>query len=212
LGGEKLNRLSIIAAVFLLCGGFFFYNLTPVSAQSSDGGEGVVPAVPGKISEAEILLDEPVAPDAGTDGIAARSGPTVFTVLRMVLVLVLAAAAIYGVVFFFKRLSRPPAKVNPHLKVLASVPLGPGSFAAVISLGNKAWLVGGADGGVGLISEVADQELVDAMLLDESRRGADSGGFLNFSKILRRLGGAGDTGQRLTPESLRKRRERLKDL
>lgn len=212
MGGEKLNRLSIIAAAFLLCGGFFFYNLTPVSAQSSDGEEDVASAVPGRVSEADILLDEPVDPGARAGGIIAQSGPTALTVLRMVLVLVLAAAAIYGVVFFFKRLSRPPSKTNPYLKVLASVPLGPGSFAAVISLGNKAWLVGGADGGVGLISEVADQELVDTMLLDESRRGADSGDFLNFSKILRRLGGAGEAGQRFTPESLRKRRERLKNL
>jgi flagellar protein FliO/FliZ len=203
----------------LLCGSLFFYNLTVLSAQTPDGGEGVVlpaavsgldiPAAPAGISESEMFLDEPAASTGGSP--AVQGGPSAMVVFRMVLVLALAAAAIYGVVFFFKRISRPPAKLNPHLKVLARATLGPGSFTAVISLGNKAWLVGVADGGVNLISEVADQELVDAMLLDESRHDADGGGgILNFSKMLRRLGGNAD--DRLTPDSLRKRRERLKGL
>jgi len=223
LGGEKLNRLPLTMAALLLCGSLFFYNLTFLSAQTPDEGEGVAPAVsgldipvdepaaPAGISESEMFLDEPAAPVEGGGGIAVQSGPSAFAVFRMVLVLALAAAAIYGVVFFFKRLSRPPSKLNPHLKVLARATLGPGSFTAVISLGNKAWLVGVADGCVNLISEVTDQELVDAMLLDESRHDAEGGGgLLNFSKMLRRLGGGAD--DRLTPESLRKRRERLKGL
>jgi flagellar protein FliO/FliZ len=209
-------------AALLLCGSLFFYNLTVLSAQTPDEGEGVAPAVsgldipvdepaaPAGISESEMFLDEPAAPVEG-GGIAPQSGPSAFAVFRMVLVLALAAAAIYGVAFFFKRLSRPPAKLNPHLKVLARATLGPGSFTAVISLGNKAWLVGVADGSVNLISEVMDQELVDAMLLDESRHDAEGGGgLLNFSKMLRRFGGSSD--DKLTPESLRKRRQRLKDL
>jgi flagellar protein FliO/FliZ len=208
LGGEKLNRLPVSTAALLLCGAFFFQNLTFVSAQIPDEQDTLVPAAPVTVNESELLLDAPAAP--ADDGSPAVHGtPSAFVVFRMVLVLALAAAAIYGVVFFFKRLSRPPSKVNPHLKVLARATLGPGSFTAVVSLGNKAWLVGVADGSVNLISEVADQELVDAMLLDESRNDAEGGGLLNFSKLLRRLGGA---DERLTPESLRKRRERLKNL
>jgi flagellar protein FliO/FliZ len=208
LGGEKLNRLPLISAALLLCGALFFHNLTFVSAQTPDEQDISVPAAPVTVNESELFLDDPAAP--AVDGApAVQSTPSGFVVFRMVLVLALAALAIYGVVFFFKRFTRPPSKTNPHLKVLARAALGPGSFTAVVSLGNKAWLVGVADGSVNLISEVADQELVDAMLLDESRNDGEGGGLRSFSKLLRRLGGA---DERLTPESLRKRRQRLKDL
>jgi flagellar protein FliO/FliZ len=134
----------------------------------------------------------------------------------MILVLALAAAAIYGVVFFFKRLSRPPAQQNAHLKVLAKAPISTGSAVAVVAVGTKAWLVGAGDSGSGvsLIAELTDQELVDAMLLDNSRNGSDGGApkFLNFSALLNRLGGGGPGAKRLGAEDLRKRRERLNKL
>ncbi|WP_245534795.1 flagellar biosynthetic protein FliO [Treponema primitia] len=163
------------------------------------------------LPESQIILGEAIPGEA----INAPASSSLFIVLRMVLVLALAAAAIYGLVFFFKRLSRPPGQSNPYLKVLANAPLGAGSRVSVVSLGSKAWLVGASDsGGVSLISEIEDQELVDAMLLDESRNGSRGGGgkLLNFSALLRRLGGAAAPDHRPTPESLRKRRERLKDL
>jgi flagellar protein FliO/FliZ len=56
--------------------------------------------------------------------------------------------------------------------------------------------------------------MVDAMLLDDSRRGSGGGGpkFPSFSALLRRLGGGTVTGKRFNADDLRKRRERLKDL
>jgi flagellar protein FliO/FliZ len=130
----------------------------------------------------------------------------------MVLVLALAAAAIYGVVFFFKRFSRPAAQKNPYLKVLASAPLSTGSSVSVVSLGNKAWLVGAGTNGVSLIAEITDREMVDAMLLDDSRSDGGRPKLLDFSALLRRLGGGGMAGERLSADDLRKRRERLKNL
>ncbi|WP_232616825.1 flagellar biosynthetic protein FliO [Treponema primitia] len=196
--------------------GLFTFNLNKVSAQTPDTiGESSVLAV-----EAAPLSDAPSAEsliilgDAPPgEALPAPGTPTVFVVLRMVLVLALAAAAIYGLVFFFKRLSRSPEQKNPYLKVLARAPMGAGSSVAVVSVGNKAWLVGAGDSGVSLISEITDQEMVDAMLLDDSRKGNDGGPkFLNFSALLRRLGGGAATNTRFSADDLRKRRERLKDL
>jgi len=150
----------------------------------------------------------------------------------MVLVLALAALAIYGIVFFMKRLARPKEPLDPHLKVLARVSLGSDSFAAVVSVGAKAWLVGGGSGGVNLISEIDDTESLETMLLDDARRGAETGvrNFVDFRSILRRLGGGyrdagASRGKPGSPsekgslaeggslsEKLRKQRERLKGL
>ena len=137
--------------------------------------------------------------------------------LRMVLVLALAALAIYGVVFFIKRLARPQENRDPHLKVLARVSLGSESFAAVVSLGTKAWLVGGGSGGVNLISEVDDIESLETMMLDDARRTAEASSrrMIDFGSLIRRLG---RSSREATPsigtnaDSLRRQRERLKGL
>jgi len=137
----------------------------------------------------------------------------------MVLVLALAALAIYGVVFFIKRLAKPQEIKDPHLRVLARVSLGNDSFAAVVSLGAKAWLVGGGSGGVNLISDIDDTESLETMLLDDARRSAQTGpGFIDFRALLKRLGGASrEVKNENDPDSsrveaLRKQRERLKGL
>ena len=106
----------------------------------------------------------------------------------MVLVLALAALAIYGVVFFLKRLARPKQSRDPHLKVLARIPLSNDTFAAVLSVGSKAWLVGGSSGGVNLISEIDETESLETMLLDDARRSAEEGTrtFIDFRSLLRK--------------------------
>jgi flagellar protein FliO/FliZ len=139
-----------------------------------------------------------------------------FTILRMILVLALAAGAIYGVVFFLKRLSRPSEQKDPYLKVLAAVHFGSNRSVHAISLGSQAWLVGACDGGVSLIAELKDKETIDAMLLDASRKYAEpgEGKGLDFARLLRRLGvSAGpDPQTKLKAENVRKRREHLRGL
>jgi flagellar protein FliO/FliZ len=133
----------------------------------------------------------------------------------MVLVLALAALAIYGVVFFIKRLARPPKVRDLHLKVLASAPLGNGTFAAVVSVGSKAWLVGGGDAGVSLIAEIDEQEALESMLVDEAKKNAEPRrGIPGFRSLLEKLGGSPARGGQGNAhvEALRKQRERLKGL
>jgi flagellar protein FliO/FliZ len=165
------------------------------------------------VPESEIILGEalPETPESG--------GRQIFVIIRMVLVLALAAAAVYGVVYFLRRSARPQTQRNPHLKILTSAHLGSNRYVYVVSVGVKAWLIGAGEGGVNLISEVEDQEAVDAMLLDESRAAAEAGAsrFADFKALLRRLGGGGGppgtiSRNGFSTETLRKQRERLKGL
>jgi flagellar protein FliO/FliZ len=138
----------------------------------------------------------------------------------VILTLAVVAAAIYGLVFFIKRASRGGRNQDPFLKVLAGTSLGTNRSAHVISVGSRAWLVGAAENGINLISEIDDKDVINAMLLEDSRKsaaesaGAETpllGRFLDFKALLRRLGmpvEAGTPG----PESIRKRREKLKGL
>jgi len=164
--------------------------------------------------ETAIIFDDPF-PAAGVPG-----GSPTFVVVRMVLVLALAALAIYGVVFFIKRIARPQESRDPHLKLLARVPLSGDSYAAVISLGSKAWLVGGGSGVVNLISEINDNETLETLLLDDAKRnaGPELKGFIDFRALLQRFGrradmsGASGGSPGSFAEGLRKQRERLRGL
>ena len=155
----------------------------------------------------------------GDGAVQAVPGASTFGILRMVLTLALVAAAIYGLVFLFKRLSRGSMVKDPFVKILASTALGASRSVHVISVGAQAWLVGSAENGVSLISEIADKDIVDAMLLEDSKKnaaapegGAMPGGlFPNFKAMLRRLGMSVESSAP-DPEKIRKRSERIKGL
>ena len=131
----------------------------------------------------------------------------------MVLVLVLVAAAIYGIIFLFKKASKQQQQTSdPYLKILANTHLGANRYAHIISVGSKAWLVGSSEGGVNLISEIEDKEIIDAMLLDDSVKAEQTPG--KFPDFLSMLRGLGVRASVKTPDAddIRRRRERLKGL
>ena len=163
---------------------------------------------PNPITEAEraLRLGENPAP--------ASANPVSFwSILRVLLTLVVVAAAIYGLVFLLKRTSKGDTGKDPFLKILARTQLGVNRSVYVLSVGPNAWLVGAAENGVNLIAEITDKETLDAMFLEESRKSAESpaGRFLDFKSLLGKLGINSETGTP-GPENIRKRSERLKGL
>jgi flagellar protein FliO/FliZ len=215
LGGEKLNIQRIVFAVFLAACATII--LSPLSAQNAEpqGENAPLSREPSQTTalsaENTILLGED-APAQATGGTS-----SVWIMVRMVLVLALAALAIYGVVFFVKRLARPAEARDPHLKVLASASLGGGSFTAVVSIGSKAWLVGCGDGGVNLIAEVEEQEALEAMLIDYAGKEAETKRprLMDFRSLLRNMGRGKEAGEgpgNSHADVIRKQRDRLKGL
>ena len=214
MGGEKLKTSKPYTGVFsiaiFLCLGFFVCT-SPVSAQDAE-------PLPERhlVDESTILIGETPAQSVS------NGSASVFVVIRMVLVLALSALAIYGVFFFIKRASRPQENRDPHLKVLARVPLSNDSYAAVISVGARAWLVGGGSGNVNVISEISENESLETMLLDEAKRAAEAGArrYFDFGSLLRRFDalrfGASNESKGQSGNFhmgfLRKQRERLRGL
>jgi flagellar protein FliO/FliZ len=223
--GNLKHLLILFTAAFLFCGAEW------AAAQSADetdvaldsaivipgtegAGQNTGDAGQGREAERGYLLGEgEAAPQSG----GAVSSVWVF--LRIVIVLALAAAAIYGIVYFLKRKKTGDTPDDTYLKVLTRAPINIKTAAAVIAVGNKAWLVGLSDTGVSLISEIADQETVDAMLLaySESSVRSNRAAAFNFTDLLRRFaGGRGENLQDVAdipqPLNLQRNRERLKNL
>ena len=200
LGGEKL-KLSIFALLVFSAG--FFVQIHYTYAQE----EAPAQEDPLRAAERAYTFDEI------QDVSAARTGSSVWPIIRMLLVLALCAAAVYGIVFFLKRSSKQTVSKDPFLKILATAHLGVNRYAHVVSVGSKAWLLGSSDGGVNLIGEVEDKEIIDAMLLEESKKTSEPQGSLpDFMSMLRNLGLPAQNRGSSGAEDIRKRRERLKGL
>ncbi|MDR2942332.1 MAG: flagellar biosynthetic protein FliO [Treponema sp.] len=200
MGGEEL-KLSLFTLLLIAAG--FLVQIQYVSAQEESSAQ-EEPPVPAEQS----------FPFGGTDESPALSaGSSVWPIIRMILVLALAAVAVYGVVIFLKRSSKQTFSKDPFLKILATTHLGANRYAHIVSVGSKAWLLGSSDGGVNLIGEVNDKDVIDAMLLEDSRKSNEpkQGLFPDFVSMLRKLGLPAQTGVPGT-EDIRKRSERLRGL
>ena len=225
MGGEKLKKYRLFCLFFALLFIFpaFFSATALLFAQDLDLSqtEESLPEEdsvisPTTIDETSIILGETI-PAPIADG-----GSSFGVIFQMILVLALSALAIYGVVYFLKKVSRPPAATDPHIRVLAKTPLGTDAAAYVLSVGAKAWLVGGGSGGMNLISEIDDAEILETMLIEDAEKIAAEANRKTFtfrSLLGRMAGGAGnagiteDAGSAEIAESakeLRRQRERLR--
>jgi flagellar protein FliO/FliZ len=224
-GGESKLPARVLCTALILW--IFIFPAANVSAQDDLAGD--TPAEP------VIETPDPNTPDpirtaeeslmlGRGDAVTAMpaSGVSVFGIFRILLTLAVVAAAIYGLVYFlkFRRASRDKVEPDPFLKVLASAPLAVNRGIHVVSVGQQAWLVGSAENGVNLISEISDKDTINAMLLEDSQRiasGAPTGGaagggaMLDFKAILGKLGISTKT-ENSGPDQIRKRSERLKGL
>ena len=212
MGGEEL-KIPVFALLIFIAG--LFIQIPAISAQEIDSSEVNVieeqsPLVlenPLRIVEQEFIIE------GNTGDITPATGPSLWSAIRMILVLALAAAAIYGVIFFIKRSSKPSAVNDPFLKILASSHLGSNRYAHIVAVGGKAWLLGSSDGGVNLIGEIDDKDVINAMLLEDSKKTAETqtGRFPDFISMLRRLGVSAESRVPGAAD-IRKYRERLKGL
>lgn len=86
--------------------------------------------------------------------------------IRMVLVLALVVAAIYGVMLLMKKGMKITVNDDdPFLRKVSQVTLSPGKSVQVVTLFNHAYLVGVTEGSINLIGEIDDKDLVDSMNL-----------------------------------------------
>jgi flagellar protein FliO/FliZ len=130
------------------------------------------------IDEGQVLLGESPASGDSSDG-----GPSsVFLLIRVIFVLAIVCALVYGVLWMLKKGTRLSAAKDPYLKAVSSVPLTPSASVHVVTVGSQAFVLGVTDRAVSLIGEVSDAELVDAMNLEADKRSIEPVG--SFSNVL----------------------------
>ena len=136
---------------------------------------------------------------------ADSSSYTFGLVFRMILVLIIIVLLIYGFVWLLRKTSGQKSKNDPYLKEVANLTFAPGKSVRVVTLKDKAFLIGVTESNINLISEVEDKDLIDAMNLNAEENPSDKP--KDFASLLASF----TKSTSKTEDYLRKRREKLSD-
>lgn len=149
-------------------------------------------------NETEITLS---IPDSGSQGNSslgagnAKKKSSVWPFIKMILCLLVVVAAIYGVLFYVRKKANPAVSDDNFLRRVAYLNLGQGKSVEVVTIVDKgAYLIGVTEGSINLISEIKDEELIQAMNLYSDKQKKVSKP-KNFSDVLEMFmpGGPRDT-------------------
>lgn len=165
------------------------------------------------IDESTIVFTDSANSDSQQSEQSLTTGSTVWLFVRMIIFLLLVVAAIYGILWVFKKKTNITKDEDDFLRRVAYLNLGPDKTVEVVTLIDRAFLIGVTDGGINLISEIEDKELIEAMNLNADKKAVRKKP-LNFAEVLDMFTATatgknttvyGDTGNQLT-DKLKKRR------
>lgn len=164
VGNMRIYSYRLVFSFLFLC------TAIVVSAQES-------------VAEKELVLQndetalplqaEPSKPDSG-------GYSTVSVLFQLILSLAVVCVLIYGVLYLIRRSRRFTAADDPFLKNVASLPLAPNKILYIVTLIDKAYLIGAADSTLSLIAEITDKELIDAMNLHAAQAEGPKQDFSSF--------------------------------
>lgn len=157
---EKSKKLL---AVMLLC-------LTAVfSLYSQNTAADANSTAATSLTEESIVL----ADDAATDNQNTTSykGPsTIGMFVRMIIVLIIVVGLIYGVLWFIKKKTNVVKTDDEYLRRAAYINIAPGKTVEVITLIDKAYLIGVTEDSITMLGEIHDDELIKAMNLSADKK------------------------------------------
>ena len=157
-----------------------------------------------------IVIEESESQPAATQPVVST-----WDFVRMILVLGGVVGVIYLLFYLLKRGARSRHPENELIRVLDNRELSSNRALHLVEVGTNIFLVGSAESGVTLISEIKDKESQDSLRLDISQTPVAVHGRRTFSDIfagLFRTGGGNSLAIGQTIGFLQKQKERLKKL
>jgi flagellar protein FliO/FliZ len=168
---KKRHLACFLSFVFIVAAAFAQNSST--ARDGAPAGDGVAAGTGAGSDETAIYLDGTgvgvAQVNASADG-KTKAPSSIWILVRIVVVLALVCAGIYGVVYLLKKSSGGNAGNDPYLKNVASLYFSPNKSVQVITLGERAYMVGVTDQAINLLGEVTDRELVDAMNLNTDKK------------------------------------------
>ena len=157
---EKAKKLL---AVMLLCMTAVFSLYSQNAAADSNNTAAT------SLTEESIVLTDDVPSD--TPASASYKGPsTIGMFVRMIVVLIIVVGLIYGVLWFIKKKTNVVKTDDEYLRRAAYINIAPGKTVEVITLIDKAYLIGVTEDNITMLGEIHDDELIKAMNLSADKK------------------------------------------
>ncbi len=141
---------------------FCVFGVQHVFSQDSESSQ--KQTVTSSIDETQIQLTDSSTVTDNANFSSGSGGLWVF--VRMIIVLLIVIAAIYFVFRFLRKKTMPEetsSEPDPFLRRVSSISLGQGKSVQIVSLIDKAYILGVTDSSINLISEVTNEELIQDM-------------------------------------------------
>ncbi|MBQ7970297.1 MAG: flagellar biosynthetic protein FliO, partial [Treponema sp.] len=133
----------------------------------------------------QILLGEtnPESQITFSDDESNLEKSSVWLFVRMILVLILVIVAIYALMKFFKKKSTEVKSSDDFLRSVSSLSFGPGKSVEIVTLIDKAYVLGVTEKSINLIAEIDDKELIESLNLNHDKKSNVSKP-INFAEVL----------------------------
>lgn len=155
---EKTKKLFAAVIVFMAAV-FALYSQTTANNQTSN-----------QISEETIIISDDDVSENSTTAQTYKGPSTVGMFVRMIVVLIIVVGLIYGVFWFIKKKTNIVKTDDEYLRRAAYINIAPGKSVEVITLIDKAYLIGVTEDNITLLGEIHDEELIKAMNLTADKK------------------------------------------
>ncbi len=124
------------------------------------------------VTESQISLnfDDAAGTDSNNLTTQNKRPSTVLTFVRMIVALIIVVALIYGVLWFVKKKTNAVKTDDEYLRRAAYINIAPGKTIEVITLIDKAYLIGVTEDSITMLGEIDDDELIKAMNLTADKK------------------------------------------
>lgn len=154
-----------------------------VHAQSNNDFNNEETQITKGFDESSILLsDEPVINSENAKN-EIKTPSTIGLLIRMIIVLIIVVGLIYGVLWFIKKKTNIVKNEDEFLRRAAYLNIAPGKTVEVITLIDKAYLIGVTEDNITMLGEIDDKELINAMNVNADKN-QNTKKPLNFAEVL----------------------------
>lgn len=116
--------------------------------------------------DSTLLQDDYFSSNNETSNLNLKQPSTAWTFIKMILFLCLVVAAIYAVMWFFKKKVNNTKSDDNFLHRVSSLNIGPGKSVEIVTLLDNAYILGVTDSNINVIDQIEDKELIEALNLN----------------------------------------------
>lgn len=157
---EKSKKL-LAAVIVFMAAVFALYSQTTAATNDQSAAT---------ITEESIVFSDDASGDTGSSAQSYKGPSTVGMFVRMIVVLIIVVGLIYGVLWFIKKKTNVVKTDDEYLRRAAYINIAPGKSVEVITLIDKAYLIGVTEDNITLLGEIHDDELIKAMNLSADKK------------------------------------------